>query len=83
MHRPTSTFIFLHSVVEYHPASIEMTRSLMQIVQPGMLAVCAANDAREALDEGLAERQSVAKDRDDVRRIADGYHRVVQGAPSL
>ena len=53
----------------------------MNIVRPDVLAVCCNHDARPSLHKDLQAHKLTARDAAHVRRIADGYHRVVQGAP--
>ena len=65
---------------QFHAAAIETTRALVQTVQPGLMAVCIGNDSRDGLEEGLQERANLAKGKEDVQRIVDGYVRVASGA---
>ena len=80
VHEPTGTLIFVHSINLFHAASIEATRNLMQHVQPPVVAIGQDNPGRESVQEDIRERRECAPTAHDVKRIADGYDRVVKGA---
>jgi hypothetical protein len=75
--------IYVHSVCPYHAASVETARTLLFLLKPAVTAIGIDNTYREGLEKLLAKRKALAKDKNDVVRIADGYHRVCLGAALL
>ena len=81
-HKESHTLIHVHSVNMFHAASVDCTRSIMQLLRPSLLAVLLPNDQQGDLLVSAQARLQAVRSGDHLQRIADGYHRICMGALS-
>lgn len=79
IHEESNTHIYLHSVNKFHAASVDCTRSMMQLLRPSMLAVGVSNSVQQDFVVDAQARMQLVRSKEHVQRIADGYHRICMG----
>jgi hypothetical protein len=80
--KATGVQVYVHSVCPYHASSVETARALLILVKPDITAVGIDNTLRDDLEDILARRKELTKDKKHVSRIVDGYFRVCSGVAS-
>ena len=83
IHQDSNTHIHLHSVNQFHAASVDCTRSIMQLLRPSLLAVALPNDHQADIIGRAEARLRSVRSSEHLQRIADGYHRICMGALSV
>jgi hypothetical protein len=79
VHEQSSTHIHIHSVNAFHAASVDCTRSIIQLLRPSVLTVALPNNWQEDLIVDAQERLQCVRGKEHLQRIVDGYHRVCMG----
>lgn len=79
MHEKSNTHIHLHSVNQFHAASVDCTRSIMQLLRPSVVGVALPNDMQEDIIVSAQQRLQLVRSKEHLQRIADGYHRICMG----
>jgi hypothetical protein len=81
--KATGVKVYVHSVCPYHASSVETARALLLLVKPSITAIGIDNTNREGLEDVLARRKALTKDKEHVMRIVDGYYHVCTGGAYL